>query len=134
MKTIETHKVNGCNDGITITVLDEPGAGGACHAYQLTGFDTASNPSCPYMKLFGKPAVDARILFQNGPIPDVGTNGLTHEVLLAIVQHRLEGFQSGKFACEENAAALASIKEAMAHLKSRTEKRLARGVEGTHTV
>lgn len=125
---IETHKVNGCNDGITITVRDEPGQGGACHLYRIEWDDKKCGPDPQSMRQMQD------IHFQEGPILEVGTNGVTHEVLLAIVQHRLEGFQSGKFACEENAAALASIKKAMAYLKIRTENRLARGVEGTHIV
>jgi hypothetical protein len=34
-------------------------------------------------------------LFQNGPIAEVGVNGVTHEVLLAIVADRLRSFQKG---------------------------------------
>ncbi len=74
------------------------------------------------------------ILFQNGPIGEVGVNGLTHEVLLAIIADRLRSFQAGQFACSENAAALESVEAAQRSLKSRTEARLARGVEGTHKI
>lgn len=130
-REITTHRVNGCNDGITIRALDEPGPGGANHAYQFTGFNTASNPSCPYMKLFGHAATDARLLFQKGAIKEVGVNGLTHEVLLAVVTDRLAAFQSGPFACFENEKALYHIREAIMWLTHRAEKRLARGVEGT---
>jgi len=31
MRTIETHKVNDCNEKLDIMVMDEPGSGGACH-------------------------------------------------------------------------------------------------------
>lgn len=134
MREITGHKVNGCNDALQVHALDEPGKGGACHAYQITGFDTTTNPSCPFVKLFGKPATDARVLFQNGPIPELGTNGTTHEVLLAILIDRLEGFQSGPFACQENATALSALKVAQSVLHKRTCDRVARGVEGTHTV
>lgn len=74
------------------------------------------------------------IRFQNGPIGEVGVNGLTNEALLAIVADRLEGFQSSKWACLENEEALAHVKDALVALESRTSKRLARGVEGTSAV
>lgn len=133
MRELTGHKVNGCNDGITIEVLDEPGVGGANHRYDITGFDTESNPgaiSGGYKASFSR----CIILFQNGPIPQAGVNGITHENLLAILIDRLEGFQRGKFACDENAAALTALQAAQGILKARTEKRLARGVEGTHKV
>jgi len=115
MREIKTHKVNGVNDGVKIVAADAPGSGNAHHHYQVT-FSTRVND----------------IRFQNGPIKEAGVNGLTHEVLLAIVADRLECFQTGPFACDENQESLGHVKAAMAILKSRTEKRLARGVEGTH--
>ena len=36
MRTVTDHKLNGLNDALEITVLDEPGQGGACHAYAIT--------------------------------------------------------------------------------------------------
>jgi hypothetical protein len=57
---------------------------------------------------------------------------VTDEALLAIQIDRLRSFQSGKFACRENAIALTHLEEAMMWLNKRTENRLARGVEGTH--
>lgn len=37
MRTLNEHKINPGNDTLTITVLDEPGHGGANHAYDITG-------------------------------------------------------------------------------------------------
>ena len=37
------------------------------------------------------------IRFQNGPIAEAGVNGLTHEALLAVLEDRLVGFQSGPY-------------------------------------
>ena len=133
-RLLTSHKVNGCNDQIEIEVLDEPGAGGASHLYQITGFNSASNASDPWTARHGQPATHSTVLFQNGPIPENGTNGVTQEVLLAIVEDRLKSFQAGPYACRENALALTKVQEAMFWLKFRTEARLARGVEGTHTV
>lgn len=129
MRTIHDHKVNPANDKLTITVLDEPGAGGACHLYRIGGFDTSSNGSDE-----GPAFQMADILFQNGPIPEVGVNGVTHEALIAIVVDRLRSFQAGPYACRENALALTKLEEAQHWLHSRTRARMNRGVEGTHTV
>lgn len=133
-RMLEGHKVNGCNDQINIEVVDEPGAGGACHHYKITGFNTKTNASDPFVARHGSPAEHSTVLFQNGPIPENGTNGVTQEVLLAILIDRLEGFQSGKYATVENQIALDHLRAAQATLKFRTEQRLRRGVEGTHKV
>lgn len=125
MRTINTHKVNPANDKLTITVMDEPGAGGANHVYVVSGYNS------------GKPEEQSgstTISFQNGPINEVGVNGLTQEVLLAIVADRLRSFQAGPYACKENACALTKIEEAQHWLHSRTLSRMKRGVEGTHSV
>lgn len=131
MRELTEHKVNPTNDRLTIQVLDEPGAGGANHLYQITGGDFLSNPSAICT---GDPDGDIFILFQNGPIQEVGVNGVTHEALLAIVADRLRSFQAGPYSCKENACALTHIEEALHWLHSRTLKRMQRGVEGTHTV
>lgn len=126
MRAINDHKVNPANDTLTIGVLDGPGAGDACHRYEISGFDASTNASAE--QHFCK----TEILFQNGPINEVGVNGLTHEALLAIVADRLRSFQAGPFACRENALALTKIEEAMHWLHHRTLVRMRRGVEGTH--
>lgn len=124
MRELTSHKVNDCNDAIKITVKDEPGAGGANHYYEASWPDVKS-PECNAMH---------GISFQNGPIKEVGTNGLTHEALLSIIEDRLQSFQKGPYACRENAIALTHIQDAMHWLQHRTRARLVRGVEGTHTV
>jgi hypothetical protein len=136
MRTLEDHKVNPANDTLTITVVDEPGSGGASHAYFISGADFHSNPGNKAALDYANEA-DAEgqvILFQSGPINEAGVNGLTHEVLLAIVADRLRGFQKGPFSCKANACALTHIEEAMHWLQQRTIERMRRGVEGTHTV
>lgn len=115
MRTINDHKVNPANDRINIEVTDKPGAGGANHTYNVD---------------WGSGAVTLQ--FQNGPIADVGVNGITQEVLLAICADRLRAFQAGAYACRENALALTKIEEAQHWLHHRTLARMARGVEGTH--
>lgn len=128
-RTLTDHIVNPCNDKIKIEVVDAPGAGGACHRYEISGFDASTNPS----HLPGESAVDKVILFQNGPINEAGVNGITQEVLLAIVADRLRSFQAGPFSCKANACALTHIEEAQHWLQQRTLERMRRGVEGTHS-
>ena len=120
MRQLDDHKINPANDTINITVLDEPGAGGACHEYEISHSEMPSTV----------------ISFQNGPISEegVGVNGLTHEVLLAILADRLRGFQSGPYACKANEQALTKLEEAQHWLQQRTLERMRRGVEGTHKV
>lgn len=118
MREITSHRVNPLNDKLTITVTDEPGAGGANHRYEVGG------PAGPM----------GLVSFQNGPIAENGINGLTQEVLLAIVIDRLQSFQKGQFACRENALALTKLEEAKHWLFSRTLERMTRGVEGTNKV
>ena len=120
MRDLTSHKVNGLNEALRIEVLDEPGQGNACHVYRISvpnGTEVA-RPVC----------VD--IEYQNGPIKEFGINGISNEALLAIVEDRLLGFQSGEFACRENALALTKLQEAMMWLQKRTRDRMARGVEG----
>lgn len=134
MRTIESHKVNPANDKLDITVEDEPGSGGANHLYMIRGFDTASNASDPFVVRHGASSKHTTILFQNGPIGDVGVNGVTHEALIAILIDRLEGFQAGAYANDDNQIALLSLRQAQSALQRRTRERMGRGVEGTHTV
>lgn len=134
MREITSHKVNPANDVVSIFAADQPGAGGANHRYELLGIDPARNPSVPELAKHVGDLLPIVLAFQNGPIPENGTNGLTHEMLLAILADRLQSFQDGPYACEENAVALAHINAAMTALKARTYKRMDRGVEGTHTI
>lgn len=133
MRTLQGHKVNPANDTLNITVMDEPGSGGANHAYRISGFDLSSNQSAGD-GITQDASTSAMVYFQNGPIAEVGVNGLTHEALLEIVADRLRSFQKGPFACKANACALTHIEEAQHWLQQRTLERMRRGVEGTHTV
>lgn len=120
MRRITDHIANPVNDTLKIEVLDEPGAGGANHDYRISGYGS------------GHPrgATGTRICFQNGPINEVGVNGVTQEALLAVVIDRLRSFQAGPFACTENAVALVHATCALDALKGRTLARMARCVEG----
>jgi hypothetical protein len=125
---ITDHKVNPANDVLEIQVRDEPGAGGANHLYAVYGFHTKTNASAP---IEAADDTALTILFQNGPIAEHGVNGITQEVLLAIVADRLRSFQAGPYASRENAVALTHVETAQLWLHKRTLDRMARGVEGT---
>lgn len=75
MRELTSHMVNGLNECIKIEVLDEPGSGGACHLYRMSG---VQGP------LGRHPIPTVEIQFQNGPINEAGANGLSQEALLAI--------------------------------------------------
>lgn len=132
MRTLEGHRVNPANDKLKIEVQDGPGSGGASHLYHITGFNSSTNPSDPWTARHGAPAEHSTILFQNGPIAEVGVNGLTHEALLAVLIDRLECFQAGQFANGFNGDALIHLQAAQNALQARTKERMARNVEGTH--
>jgi hypothetical protein len=129
MRVITDHIINPYNHNIHIVVTDEPGAGGANHRYEITGFNTKTNDSDPIKQ---EPTNRIEILFQNGPINEKGVNGITQEVLLAIVADRLRSFQGGPFACRENALALTKIEEAQHWLHARTNRREVAKVEGKY--
>ncbi len=123
MREVTSHKLDGLNDALLINVLDEPGQGNACHQYQIWNH-----------ALLDDDVELCNINFQNGPIHEVGVNGVSNEALLAIVEDRLKAFQDGPYACPENASALTKVQEAIMWLQRRTRQRIARGVEGTNTV
>lgn len=134
MRELTAHIVEGdsANHQLKIEVLDEPGQGGACHLYRISGFNTQTNPGDFYVAKYGAPQTEAVRLFQNGPIKEAGVNGTTHEAELAILIDRLECFQNGPYASSDNEFALLGLRNALYHLQARTRARMARGVEGTH--
>ncbi len=122
------HLKIGSHNYTQVVVLDDPHpVNNAHHKYAVTrAYNYKPEEGCPSGEFEG-----TTINFQNGPIKEFGVNGCHHEDLLTIVQHRLESFQEGPYECPENAQALAFIKSTIAVLNSRTQKRVATGVEGT---
>ena len=100
----------------SVYVADKPGQGNACHYYVVVDSEKGS--------------ILRHINFQDGPVKEVGVNGVTNEDLLAIIIHRISGFQEGEYACEENQDALDSLRSALMSLDERTSNREKRGVEG----
>jgi len=113
---------NGMHRYTDTFVMDEPGPGGACHEYAISPVDLPKDQ--PVKEYY------AHVKFQKGPIAENERNGCFMEDLLDIVVDRLESFQSGDFACRENALALTKIQEALHWLNHRTSDRIERDVEG----
>lgn len=112
-REITTHHGNMLNHLLQLNSFGPPGNGGAHWRYTVI--------------------VNGQVetfQFQQGN-PTESINGISDEVLLAIVRDRLEGFQKGPFACCENHEALGHVIFAMKWLLKRTESRNSRGVEGT---
>ena len=123
MKTLTDHLVEGFDSAPTIKASESG------HRYLISGFSTYKNKYRLENPVANSTEV-CDIIFQDGPVPEKGHNGVTLECLLTICKDRLEMFQSGEFACAENALALDNINGALNSLKARTRARLARGVEG----
>lgn len=130
-RELKNHRFcGGLNDALNILVMDDPGRGGACHEYAITFRDEkAGYDRSPISEKHGRNCI---ISFQNGPISEVGVNGISIEALLAIVEDRLDGFQGGEFAVDENKEALVHVQKAMGWLRKRTLDRQQRGAEGMY--
>lgn len=75
--------------------------------------------------------VRQEIALQRGAVgSDGSTTGMYIEDLLTIAAYQLRCYQSGDYACEENARALSGIRQALDALGERVAGRLMRGVLG----
>jgi hypothetical protein len=80
------------------------------------------------------------IKWQDGPLgrephERLNENGAFVETVIAAAKSRLEWYQTtngARFACQENADAIAHLALALDALETRTAAREARAVEGTH--
>lgn len=114
-RAITFHVVSPEDAIVKLFAIDEPGPGGANHVYRVETDDD----------------VWESLQFQKGPIKEVGVNGITNEILLAVVIDRLRAFQAGPFACDENASALAYAEHSLHWHQARTHRRIAQQIEGT---
>jgi hypothetical protein len=141
LRQITDHKIDGIDNQIDINVLDKPGAGGACHEYQITAIvphieevfvvtELGVETNVKTCDLGIKEIPLSRISFQNGSVLEAGINGITQEALITVCIDRLRCFQAGDFACDDNLDALTHLEAALACLQKRTRDRLSRGVEG----
>ena len=72
--------------------------------------------------------------FQEGPVKEVGVNGIHNEDLIAIVIERLKYFQNTDFKCRENEKAIEKLEECLMWLRKRTLNRQQRNVDGTSNI
>ena len=104
-----------------VFAVDEPGPGGDKHKYAVRSNTTEK-------------AYDYAVIeFQKGPRSDpASVHGVLDIDLLEIVKDRLQGFQSGDFATEDNAKALEHIEIALMYMNKRVMDRYERNVLGTY--
>lgn len=121
MRNIELNE-KPLHNHLSVTVNDPPGNGGANHDYSIT-FPVHGASRSGMQE-------ETRLRFQNGPINEVGVNGISDEALLAILIDRARGFRSGPFASREGSIACTKLEEAYLWLQERTRDRTSRGVEG----
>jgi hypothetical protein len=106
----------GC--GTLVYVEGEDGPGGGRHRYRVEHLTVGGLGSA------------LEIIFQEGPVVEVGVNGVQDEGLLAVLIDRLRRFQAGPYSCRENALALTKLQEAFHWMEARKQERIKRGVEG----
>ncbi len=68
------------------------------------------------------------ILFQRGPVPEVGVNGCRIEDVIEVLQQRLLDHQGRDLSCKENAIALEHLELAREALVMRRRRREEQGV------
>lgn len=115
-----------------ITFQDDPGPGGAFHHYLVSVLGPEVEVTHKDGSVSGtrSPILQYPLHFQKGGKRDCGVNGISQEILLEVVRHRLACFQAGPFPCKENESALNHVVAALEMLRRRTAKRKVRGVEG----
>lgn len=105
-------------NGLNVFPVGEMTAAHSHNRYDVAGLDTESNT----FRLDLEAQQVLTVLFQDGNPATVGRNGHTLESLLEIAKHRLETFQTGPFACEENAAVVKLLAQSLDILYSRGQR------------
>jgi hypothetical protein len=80
-------------------------------------------------QVFERPFI--RVVFQNGLPRDVGINGCRVTDVIEVAIDRLERYQSGPLACDENDIALHHLRGAMHAMALRNKRRQDQGVFNT---
>ncbi len=112
---------------------EEPGNGGAYHNYLVVKHGAATEDKEAGTVLLDPNDILLQVGFQNGPRKAADSiHGVLEGDLLEIVRNRLQSFQKGPFATEDNANALRHIEEALMWLNKRQADRKERGVLGTN--
>lgn len=100
---------------MTSILAEERDSNGGCYSYHIKG----AGSHCRLIE------------FQRGPVNVHGQNGISDEILLAILIDRMQGFQEGPLRNRHTAIALTHLETAMLWLNERTADRESRGVDGT---
>lgn len=95
----------------------------------LNRTDSAGNPDGGHVL-----GVGLEIHWQRGALIAGEPNGAFVETVIEAARQRLEYYQTTKFSCNENAAAIEHLEIALTFLRERQKRRAARGVAGTHEV
>jgi hypothetical protein len=74
------------------------------------------------------------ISWQRGPLSEAGRNGAFLIEVLEACRDQLAYFDSGKYACTENAAALEHLTQAIQLLEQRRQRRTDEGKLGTSVI
>lgn len=113
IEMIDSHHVKGYAFNIEVAAVPIVRYGMASYTYNLT---KTYNDKPGYQFIKG-------LNFQIGDPSVFGVNGVTNEALLAIMIHRLQGFQNNPATnCSENQEAINHMELAMEALYSRTRR------------
>lgn len=91
--------------------------------------EAVQSHSVPGGELIEAPYV--RVVFQRGFPSDVGINGCRVDDVIRVAIDKLESYQLGELACEENAEALRYLKLARQTMAARIQRRKEQGVLNT---
>jgi hypothetical protein len=108
---ITEHDVEGQPITLRVSRFGDPGAGGETNCYLVAAIPAGEG--------FGQV-----LQFQDAPISHVGVNGLTNEVLIAIVLDRLRCFQAGPYASQDNVLAIEHLEAGLETLKNRSDRQI----------
>ncbi|HEX8637575.1 MAG TPA: hypothetical protein VF692_05900 [Pyrinomonadaceae bacterium] len=126
IEAIHEHKINKFNrECVNVAAIDEKSSDNANHKYEISVWKNAetSDQNDELVEV-------CQLNFQNGGLKEVGPNGITDQALIAVVLHRLRGFNSGQFASRDNSLAITHLEDALMRMERRSNDRARRGVEG----
>ncbi len=125
LEEVTFHKVEGDGNPTRLYAVGERNVAGAHDRFCVTGLYLQHEGCQGALPIEG-------LDFQHGNPLTNGYNGVTIEQVLAMGKHRLEGYQSGPFACADNQEAIDHITQAIEALQRRTKDRIAREVKNTN--
>jgi hypothetical protein len=107
-----------------ISVIANSGRGLDGHSYEVYYPKDENDPLVPKQLM--------HMHFQSGAVPINGVNGITNEILLAILINRTKILDC-QYPCTENKLAISHMEDALGILEQRTARRISKGIEGKMT-